>query len=105
MLEQGAVEEVERLMERRLKPDLPVMRAIGVREIAAWQEGEISREEMLTRGQIATRQYEKRHYPWFSHPPPPAWPRHEREIDTQLAADLLTKFRRTGLKEHFIQNK
>src|SRR3546814_15778179 len=41
MLERGAVEEVERLMERRLKPDLPVMRAIGVREIAAWQEGEI----------------------------------------------------------------
>src|SRR3546814_14469285 len=44
MLERGAVEEVERLMDRRLKPDLPVMRAIGVREIAAWQEGEIDRK-------------------------------------------------------------
>src|SRR3546814_12573255 len=80
MLEQGAVEEVERLMERRLKPDLPGMRAIGVREIADWPEGEISREEMLTRGQIATRQYAKRQSNWFAHQPPPDWPRTAPEI-------------------------
>src|SRR3546814_2067337 len=89
MLERGAVEEVERLMERRLKPDLPVMRAIGVREIAAWQEGEISREEMLTRGQIATRQYAKRQYTWFSHQPPPDWPRHRSEEHTSELQSLM----------------
>ena len=33
MIEQGAVEEVEALLARKLNPNLPVMRAIGVREI------------------------------------------------------------------------
>src|SRR3546814_16690081 len=99
MLERGAVEEVERLMERRLKPDLPVMRAIGVRDIAAWQEGEISREEMLTRGQIATRQYAKRQYTWFSHQPPQDWTHQESESDKRIDADCVNKLRRDVLKE------
>ena len=41
MIEQGAVEEVEALLARKLDPNLPVMRAIGVREIAAYLRGEI----------------------------------------------------------------
>ena len=35
MLEAGAIAEVEALLARELDPDLPVMRAIGVPEIAA----------------------------------------------------------------------
>ena len=34
MLDQGAVEEVQALLARKLNPNLPVMRGIGVREIA-----------------------------------------------------------------------
>ena len=41
MIDQGAVEEVEALLARKLDPDLPVMRAIGVREIAAYLSGEV----------------------------------------------------------------
>ena len=37
----GATEEVEALLARRLDPSLPVMRAIGVREIAAYLRGDI----------------------------------------------------------------
>ena len=33
MVKQGALEEVQSLLERGLDPDLPVMRAIGVREL------------------------------------------------------------------------
>jgi tRNA dimethylallyltransferase len=91
MIGNGAVEEVKALLTRRLPPDLPVMRAIGVREIAAWIVGEIGREEMLDRGRIATRQYAKRQYTWFSNQPPQVWPRETRWIDNNAMDEIVTK--------------
>ena len=75
MLEQGAVAEVEKLIERNLDPALPVMRAIGVREIAAWLSGSSSEAAMLSAGQLATRQYAKRQYTWLRNQLPAEWPR------------------------------
>ncbi|MBB3980957.1 tRNA dimethylallyltransferase [Sphingobium fontiphilum] len=80
MIEQGAVAEVEALLARNLSPELPAMRAIGVREIAAWIDGRMDRETMMERGRIATRQYAKRQYTWFAHQPPASWPRHSASI-------------------------
>ncbi|WP_041685115.1 tRNA (adenosine(37)-N6)-dimethylallyltransferase MiaA [Erythrobacter litoralis] len=77
MLDRGAASEVETLLARDLDPSLPVMRAIGVREIAAWLKGEIDRPQMIASGQQATRNYAKRQYTWFRHQPPPDWPRIE----------------------------
>jgi tRNA dimethylallyltransferase len=79
MMEAGAVEEVEALLARGLSPALPVMRAIGVPDIAAMLRGEISRDEALMRGQQATRQYAKRQYTWFRRQPPQDWFRCEAE--------------------------
>lgn len=73
MLDQGALAEVEALVERGLDPHLPVMRAIGVREIAAWQKGELSREEAIAAGQQATRNYAKRQFTWFGRQFPQDW--------------------------------
>jgi tRNA dimethylallyltransferase len=75
MLSDQGVEEVRSLLTRGLDPALPVMRAIGVREIAALLRSEIAREEALEAGRTATRQYAKRQYTWFSRQPPPEWPR------------------------------
>jgi tRNA dimethylallyltransferase len=75
MLSEGGVEEVARLLERRLDPALPVMRAIGVREVAAFLSSALGREQALAAGRTATRQYAKRQYTWFSRQPPPDWPR------------------------------
>ena len=90
MVDSGAVEEVKALLKRNLDPSLPVMRAIGVREIAAWLNGAIGREEMIERGRQATRNYAKRQYTWFAHQPPAGWPRFtsaldERTMDGALA--------------------
>jgi tRNA dimethylallyltransferase len=73
--------EAERLLARRLDAQLPVMRAIGVPQIAAFLRGEISREEALAAGQAATRQYAKRQYTWFSRQPPEDWPRFGKALD------------------------
>ena len=90
MIESGAVDEVERLLMRRLDPDLPVMRAIGVREIFAWLHGEMSRSEMVEAGRLATRQYAKRQYTWFRHQAPPDWERIEDPL-TPYVLERLTK--------------
>ncbi|WP_066557318.1 tRNA (adenosine(37)-N6)-dimethylallyltransferase MiaA [Sphingobium sp. TKS] len=91
MIDEGAVAEVEALLARNLSPDLPVMRAIGVPEIAAWLAEEIGREAMLERGRIATRQYAKRQYTWFSRQPPAHWAREIRQIDDKIADELVIK--------------
>jgi tRNA dimethylallyltransferase len=89
MIENGAIEEVKTLLDRRLNPSLPVMRAIGVREIAAFLAGEISREVMIERGSQATRNYAKRQYTWFAHQPPPYWPRFTAELDESTIEQAL----------------
>jgi tRNA dimethylallyltransferase len=89
MIEAGAVEEVKALLARNLDPSLPVMQAIGVREIAAFLEGEIDREEMVRRGQQATRNYAKRQYTWFAHQPPSEWPRFTSALDGAAIGEAL----------------
>jgi tRNA dimethylallyltransferase len=79
MLERGAIEEVAALLARELDPSLPVMRAIGVAEIAGHLRGELSLEEAGERGAQATRNYAKRQYTWFRRQPPGEWPRLETE--------------------------
>jgi len=91
MVEQGAVEEVKALHDRRLSPSLPVMRAIGVKEIAAYLSGSATLADAIAAGQQATRRYAKRQYTWFSHQPPPGWPRFRGAIDgTGMRAALET---------------
>lgn len=82
MLEHGAREEVAALLARRLDPALPVMRAIGVPDIAAMLKGELSCDQCLVAGQLATRRYAKRQYTWFRHQPPQGWLRINSYNDT-----------------------
>jgi len=67
MIEQGALDEVRALAERRLDPMLPVMRAHGVPGLLAHLRGEASLEEAIARGQSDTRRYAKRQFTWFRH--------------------------------------
>jgi tRNA dimethylallyltransferase len=91
MLDGGAVDEVRELEARTdLSENAPVRRAIGVREIADWQAGLITREEAITRAQAATRQYAKRQYTWFRRQPPGEW---DRTAETETYT-LLDKFER-----------
>ena len=96
MIEHGAIEEVQSLLKRNLDPKLPVMRAIGVREIAAFLNGETSREQAIALGQQATRQYAKRQYTWFAHQPPPEWPRFTEALEGDSVAAALELLRPTA---------
>ncbi|MGC6399162.1 tRNA (adenosine(37)-N6)-dimethylallyltransferase MiaA [Sphingomonas sp. FW199] len=91
MFDGGGVDEVERLRLRRLDPALPVMRAIGVPEIATMLDGTMTRAEAMDRAMLATRQYAKRQYTWFRNQPPAGWERLETNEKTVTIGYFETK--------------
>ena len=86
MIENGALEEVERLTGRALDPQLPVMRAHGVPGLLACLRGETSLEQAIERGKSDTRRYAKRQFTWFRHQLPGfKWVAPEAGLETVLA--------------------
>jgi tRNA dimethylallyltransferase len=74
MLEQGFVDEVQRLRERGdLDPQLPALRAVGYRQAWMYLQGELSAEEWVERALVATRQYAKRQLTWLRAEPDAHW--------------------------------
>lgn len=66
MVAAGLIDEVRRLVEMPdLDPELPALRAVGYRQVLAHLRGELSREDMIERGIIATRQLAKRQLTWL----------------------------------------
>ena len=65
MMTKGAMEEVEALLARDLDPSLPVMKAVGVRELGAVVRGKLSAAEGLAAAQQETRRYAKRQLTWM----------------------------------------
>jgi tRNA dimethylallyltransferase len=89
MIDEGAVAEVEALLARTLNPNLPVMRAIGVRELSAYLLGQCTLDDAIAAGQQATRRYAKRQYTWFAHQPPADWPRFQEALDLERLGHAL----------------
>lgn len=83
------IEEVRLLLARSLPALAPVMRAIGVPEIAAFLRGETTRAQALAAGKAATRQYAKRQYTWFRRQPPAHWPRFATALEGGAIEDAL----------------
>lgn len=65
MIEQGALQEVEKLIALQLAPELPAMKAIGVQALAANLAGELTLEEAIATAQRQTRNYAKRQMTWI----------------------------------------
>ncbi|WP_165221703.1 tRNA (adenosine(37)-N6)-dimethylallyltransferase MiaA [Affinirhizobium pseudoryzae] len=77
MLETGAIAEVAALQALSPAPEMPVMKAIGVAEISALLQGEMSRDQVIERGSALTRQYAKRQMTWFRNQMDETWQRHD----------------------------
>jgi tRNA dimethylallyltransferase len=78
MLEMGGLAEAERLIANNYSDDLPLMRAVGVRQLINYLRGDYSLEEAIIAGrgdysleeaiiagQAASRQYAKRQLTWI----------------------------------------
>ena len=87
MLEQGFVDEVERLVGRGdLHPDLPSMRSVGYRQVWAWLRGEFNRAEMVERAKAATRQLAKRQMTWLRSESDANWLSESADVVAQATA-------------------
>lgn len=65
MVEAGALDEVRALMARNLDADMPLMKAVGVREFSSHLRGETTLAEALAAAQQQTRNYAKRQTTWM----------------------------------------
>jgi tRNA dimethylallyltransferase len=79
MLDLGAIEEVEALLKLDLPKAMPVMKAIGVPQIAALLRGELTRDEVISQASAATRQYAKRQMTWFRNQMDESWERYNSD--------------------------
>lgn len=67
MLEDGALDEVQALLALELPPDLPAMKAVGVRELAEVLAGRCPLADAAAAAKRATRTYAKRQLTWLRH--------------------------------------
>ena len=89
MMEEGAADEARALLARELSPDLPAMKAVGVREIGSWLAGTTSRDAAIAAMQQATRRYAKRQYTWFRHRLSETESLQKQVADAQFSESLL----------------
>jgi tRNA dimethylallyltransferase len=93
MLAQGFEEEVRLLLRRGdLSPEMPSMRAVGYRQMIGYLLGELSRDEMVERGIIATRQLAKRQFTWLRSCKGCHWLDEEEEVLEQALSMILGRF-------------
>ncbi|MFL5260392.1 MAG: tRNA (adenosine(37)-N6)-dimethylallyltransferase MiaA [Hyphomicrobiales bacterium] len=67
MIASGALEEVRDLVALGIPPTQPIMKAIGIPQLAAHLKGEIALDEAVRLAKTATRRYVKRQLTWWRH--------------------------------------
>ncbi len=81
MLVAGALEEVRQFKNKvesgALAADVPLTKALGYSDLAAYLDGELSLQDAVTAAQTATRHYAKRQVTWF---------RHQMKADIELSS-------------------
>ncbi len=70
MLNDGLIDEIQKLNSMNLDPLLPSMKAHGIPEFISYLNNEIRLEEAIDKTILNTRHYIKRQYTWFRHQMP-----------------------------------
>ena len=69
MVENGALDEVESFRKRvengEIHHNVPLLKALGYRELLAYIKGETRKEDAIEKAQARTRQYAKQQITWF----------------------------------------
>ncbi len=65
MLENGLVEETQRLLDQGYLPSLPSLSAIGYRQVIQYLQGDLPLEEVVTQMKRITRRFVRHQANWF----------------------------------------
>jgi tRNA dimethylallyltransferase len=74
MVAAGALDELRALQRLALPPDLPLLKAVAVRELLAHIEGRLDLDSALAAATMQTRRYAKRQLTWLRHQLPELTP-------------------------------
>lgn len=91
MIEHGGLTEAKTLADRNLGPSLPAIKAIGVAELIAHLNGDLTLAEAITLAKRNSRRLAKRQSTWFRNQTPAkggSWP---RIAPTASAQDILNE--------------
>ena len=91
----GGLAEVRALLDFGFDPALPIMRALGVPELAAYIKGEVSLEVAVAQAQQQTRRYAKRQLTWLRRNMI-AWNAFHAQYMETLLPDVLQKIQNGG---------
>ncbi len=89
MLSEGALEEVKALAAQNLDPDLPVMRAHGVKPLMDMLLGRLTEDEAVERVKTDTRRYAKRQETWAKSNMI-SWQRLEKQESKSFASNIFS---------------
>ena len=90
MLENGLVEEVEKLLDQGYNKEMQALKAIGYKEIIAMCEGRLSRTEAVALLKKNTRHFAKRQLTWFRRDPNIRWFEVDKLDEAALSAAVKT---------------
>jgi tRNA dimethylallyltransferase len=92
MLDEGFAEEVRQLMRLPgFSPELPSMRAVGYRQMISHLLGELTWDEMIEKGIIATRQLAKRQFTWLRTDRESNWLNEEEGVFVHQAEKIIVE--------------
>jgi tRNA dimethylallyltransferase len=92
MLDEGFAEEVRQLIRLPgFSPELPSMRAVGYRQMISHLLGELTWDEMIEKGIIATRQLAKRQFTWLRADPESNWLNEEEGVLVHQAEKIIVE--------------
>jgi len=74
MIAAGALDELRTLQRRGLSPELPLLKAVAVRELLAYLDGRQELQDALAQACVQTRRYAKRQLTWLRHQLPQLLP-------------------------------
>ncbi|MCM1090229.1 MAG: tRNA (adenosine(37)-N6)-dimethylallyltransferase MiaA [Butyrivibrio sp.] len=101
MLEQGLVEEVERLRQMGCRRGQTAMQGLGYKEILDYLEGKCSLEEAVYLIKRDTRHFAKRQFTWFRRETDVIWVDrqefHGENPETEMLAYMMGRIREKGI--------
>ncbi len=96
MIKDGALEEIQHLLDRDLDPSLPIMKALGVPSLSAYLENKVELDEAIDAAKTQTRQFAKRQLTWFRNQFS-AWDRVNAQLSESEYRSLLYLLNKKGL--------
>ncbi len=91
MLKKGLIAEARSLLQRGYRRGMNALNTVGYKEVFAFLDSEISKQEMVDLIKRNSRRYAKRQWTWFKANPSIQWHTIASEADVQVLAKNMAK--------------